>query len=245
MFYDLNHTGGKMTPLSAGPFNFLDQIPEFHDLPKSDLNYLLSKSFVLEMQDNEVIFSKGDKSDFFYFVIEGKVSMGGCSQNGQESTTCIARKKEMFCCLPALDMNPYPVTAVSSGPSKIIRIPTKVFHEICLRHPMTYQKFVNRVCSILRDVVQRHNRRMESAASRISALLISLNEKNNHPIRLTRAEIAKMVGVTVETSIRTLSLMNKQKIIESSRSVIKILDKDKLSGMAGTLADVRTEAAQG
>jgi CRP-like cAMP-binding protein len=217
-----------MCPITISPFSFLEQIPELQGLPKQALNSLSSKSSILEFADNEVIFHRGGTAKFFYFVIEGKVSMGECSKAGRESVNCIAGRKDLFCCLPALDMNPYPVTAISIGLSKVIRIPTKIFQEVCLRHPATYQIFVTRVCSNLRQIEQRHGQRMESATSRIALLLVGLNKKSNHPIRLTRAEVAKLVGVTVETTIRTLSQLGKKGIIQSKRGLIKIIDKDKL-----------------
>ena len=129
-----------MSPNPISPFDFLEQVPELQGLPKTDLNILLSKSSVLEIANGGVIFNQGDKADFFYYVVEGKISMGGCSQARRESLNCIAGKKDMFCCLPALDLNPYPVTAVSVGPSTVIRIPTKLFQEVGLRHRSVYQK---------------------------------------------------------------------------------------------------------
>ncbi len=217
-----------MSPNTISPFDFLDQVPELQGLPKPDLNTLLSKSSVLEFKDGDAIFHHGDKAEYFYYVVEGKVSMGGCSQGGRESVNCIAGKKDMFCCLPALDMNPYPVTAVSIGPSKVIRINTKIFQEICLRHPLIYQKFVARVCGNIREIEQRHGQRMDSAVSRVAALLVGLNKKSSRPIPLTRAEIAKLVGITVETAIRTLSQFDKKGIIQSKRGLIKIIDQKKL-----------------
>lgn len=138
------------TPTSL--FSFLERVPELQGLPKSELNHLLSKSSILELQEGEAVFQQGGKSEFFYFVLEGKVSMGGCSKAGRESVNCIASRKDLFCCLPALDMQPYPVTATSVGPSKVIQIPIPVFQEVCLRHPTIYQKFVIRVCANLREV---------------------------------------------------------------------------------------------
>lgn len=210
------------------PFDLLEQIPELQPLPKPELNILLSKSSLLEYKDGETIFHQGDKADFFFYVIEGKVSMGGCSQAGRESVNCIAGKKDMFCCLPALDMNPYPVSAVSIGTSKVIRIRTKVFQEICLRYPAVYQKFVFRVCSLMREIEQRHMQRTGSAISRVASLLVRSNKVESQPIRLTRSEIAKLVGVTVETAIRILSQLGKEGIIRSARGSIKIIDEDRL-----------------
>ena len=217
-----------MSPNTISPFDFLEQVPELQGLPKTDLNFLLSKSSILEIENGGVIFHQGDKAEFFYYVVEGKISMGGCSQAGRESVNCIAGRKDMFCCLPALDMNPYPVTATSIGLSKIIRIPTNTFQDVCLRHPSIYQKFVARVCLNIREIEQRHGQRMESATSRVASLLVGLNRKNSHPIRLTRAEVAKLVGITVETAIRTLSQFDKKGIIQSKRGLVKIIDKDKL-----------------
>lgn len=189
----------------------------------------MSKCTVLEISNCEMLFREGDSSDSVYFVVEGKVSMGNCTQSGRESTMCIAGRKDFFCCLPALDLKPYPVAAQSIGSSIVIKLPIAIFQEICRKHPSVYQKFVAKTCQILRDVAHRHNNRTESALSKIASLLVTLQSKSTHPIRLTRAEVAKLVGVTVETAIRTLSQMDKQKVIQSRRGVIKVIDKEKLS----------------
>lgn len=226
--YDLNHRKDILSPVPLSPFSFLEQLPEFQSLPKSDLNYLMSKCTVRELSNGQVIFQEGESSDFVYFVVDGKISMGNCTQSGRETTMCIAGRKDFFCCLPALDFKPYPVAAQSIGPSTVIKLPLSIFQEICRKHPLIYQKFVTKTCEILRGVAHRHNNRTESAFSKIASLLVNLHSKSTHPIRLTRAEVAKLVGVTVETAIRSLSEMDKQKVIQSKRGVIKIIDKEKL-----------------
>ncbi|MCG3176615.1 MAG: hypothetical protein MOGMAGMI_01573 [Candidatus Omnitrophica bacterium] len=222
------------SPIS--PFDFLAHVPELSSLPRPELNYLVSKSALIEIKPKQILFSQGEPSQYFYVVIEGRVSMGDCGSSGRETVSCIAGRRDIFCCLPALDHKPYPATAVSATDAKALRIPIAVLQEIGSRNPSVYQMFVAKVCANLRVIEQRHSQRMEPAVTRISSLLIDQYEKTPHPIRLTRAEIAKLTGTTVETAIRTLSQLGKRGILQSRRGLIKVVEAKKLYELAGRMA---------
>lgn len=214
-------------------FEFLEQVPELGPLPKPELNYLLSKCAVLQTKAQQRLFTQGDSPEYFYVVMEGRVAMGDCAASGRELITCIAARRDIFCCLPTLDLKPYPASAICITDAKVIKIPIRIFQEICQRHPVVYQRFVEKMCANLRHVEQRQTQSAEPVQTRIASLLVDHWEKNPHPVRLTRAEIAKLTGTTVETAIRTLSQMGKRGIIQSRRGLIKILDRDRLYELGG------------
>ena len=73
---------------------------------------------------------------------------------------------------------------------------------------------------------------VEKVESRIAALLLKLNEKNSDNqttgIKLTKKDIAEMVGTTVETSIRTISKFKKLGLITQTEGRIIVKDTAKL-----------------
>jgi CRP/FNR family transcriptional regulator len=78
---------------------------------------------------------------------------------------------------------------------------------------------------------------LEKVGSRIAALLLKLAEQAGTKtdsgtrlnIRLTKQDIAEMVGTTVETSIRTMSRFRKDGLIEETEGHIVILDPEALA----------------
>jgi len=80
---------------------------------------------------------------------------------------------------------------------------------------------------------------LEKVESRIASLLIKLSDKAGEKnsdgllltIKLTKQDIAEMVGTTVETSIRTMSKLSKAGIISSKGGKILIRDLDKLRSL--------------
>jgi CRP/FNR family transcriptional regulator len=80
---------------------------------------------------------------------------------------------------------------------------------------------------------------LEKVESRIASLLIKLADKAGEKtsegleinMKLTKQDVAEMVGTTVETSIRTMSKLSKQGVISSKGGKIIIRDLEKLRSL--------------
>jgi CRP/FNR family cyclic AMP-dependent transcriptional regulator len=56
-------------------FEELQQIPWFHDLPSSHVRHFAEISILRNFKAGEVFFHEGDKQDFFYVVLSGRVAL--------------------------------------------------------------------------------------------------------------------------------------------------------------------------
>ncbi len=82
---------------------------------------------------------------------------------------------------------------------------------------------------------------VEKVESRIASLLITLADKAGSKtdnavaidMKLTKQDIAEMVGTTVETSIRTMSKFKKLGIVAEKAGKIVIKDVNKLKTLCG------------
>jgi CRP/FNR family transcriptional regulator, nitrogen oxide reductase regulator len=86
---------------------------------------------------------------------------------------------------------------------------------------------------ILAARVSELNRRLRDVAGerveqRLFGVILTLSHRVGPVLNITRRELAEMVGATIETTIRILSSMKKEKIIASSRGKIVILDETRL-----------------
>ena len=76
--------------------------------------------------------------------------------------------------------------------------------------------------------------------ARIAALLLKLSNKVGVKtadgvlidMRLTKQDVADMVGTTVETSIRTFSKFKKQKLVKDTDGKIIITDREGLTALS-------------
>ena len=80
---------------------------------------------------------------------------------------------------------------------------------------------------------------LERVEARIASLLLKLSDKTGKKVddgiaidmRLTKQDIAEMVGTTVETSIRTMSKLKKIGIVTEKNGRIVIKNSEKLKSL--------------
>ena len=179
----------------------------------------------------EMVFQAGQPSDAVWVVKTGRVHLMKFLADGKASTTCVMTPGEPFCCLPALDRQPYPVDAIAAVDSIVVRIPQEAFHQAMERSPVFTQHTLCLFCDRLRQVEDKGCMVYEPAEQRLAQVLLGLSKKFGATIPLTRQELAEIAGTTHETTIRTLSRFKRQGLIRSIRGKTTILDAGKLAAL--------------
>lgn len=182
----------------------------------------------------ETIFRTGDPAEAVCVVKEGRVHLMKFLDDGQASTTCVMTKGETFCCLPALDRQPYPVDAIAAVDSVVIRIPTSAFHELLERNPAFLRDSLCLFCDRLRQVEHKSCMIYDSVERRLAQALLTLSKKFGPTIPLTKHELAELASTTVETTIRVLSQLKKQGIVRSVRGSTTIAKPDQLQRLTSS-----------
>lgn len=207
---------------------FLKQAQLFQNLPAKDRERLVSFSRERIFKKQETIFHEGRPSDSIWLVMEGRVHLLHYLASGRTQTSCVMTSGETFCCLPALDRDVYPATAVAAVDSKVLQIPTSLFHELMGRTPTLLQETLCLFGSRLRQVEARGCLVHDPVERRVAIALLGLKKKFGQTIPMTRQEIADLTGTTVETAIRTISRFQKEGWVRSSRGKIELLRTDRL-----------------
>src|SRR3989338_7450147 len=114
---------------------FLVGISIFKHLLPSERQYLASVSVEKRYAKGDTIFRAGEMARSVYIVKDGRVHLMKFLENGQASTTCVMTEKELFCCLPSLVLEPFPVDAIAAVDSVVVRIPISAFHELLHKNP--------------------------------------------------------------------------------------------------------------
>ena len=179
----------------------------------------------------ETIFQAGEPSDAVWVVKTGRVHLMKFLPDGKASTTCVMTPGEPFCCLPALDRQPYPVDAIAASDTIVIRIPQEAFHQAMERSPAFTQQTLCLFCDRLRQVEEKGCMVYEPAEQRLARVLLGLAKKFGPTIPLTRQELAEIAGTTPETTIRTLSRFRRLGLIRSLRGTTTILHAERLSAL--------------
>ena len=186
--------------------------------------YLIPAKF----RKKEVIFSEGDPSDWLYVVIKGKVKITKLSQNGREIILEIISPMDFFGGVAVMRGFPYPANAVAMDDAELLKISRSNLMRILDRFPnLMYCMAMNIGDRIKGSHEALKNIAVEKVESRIASMLIKLADKaGSEPLgdgsvtidmKLTKQDIAEMVGTTVETSIRTMSKFKNSALSQKKR----------------------------
>lgn len=188
----------------------------------------------------EAIFQEGDPSDWLYIVEEGKVKITKLSQEGKEIILEIIPSSGMFGGIAVVKGFPYPANAVVMEDAKLLKISRQNLMKVLDRFPEVMFSLIQNLGERLKDSHEtKKNIALEKVSSRIAALLSKLAEQTGTKtttgvsleLKLTKQDIAEMVGTTVETSIRTMSKFKKMGLIEEKAGKIIIKDLEGLKSV--------------
>ncbi|MDP3048677.1 MAG: Crp/Fnr family transcriptional regulator [Thermodesulfovibrionales bacterium] len=220
----------------------LKKIPIFGTLNTSDMEEVKPYLIPANFKKKEVIFSEGDSSDWLYIVTKGKVKITKLSQNGREIILEIISPMDFFGGVAVIRGFPYPANAVAMDDAEVLKISRSNLMRILDRFPnLMYCMAMNIGDRIKGSHEALKNIAVEKVGSRIASLLIKLADKAGSKtdnavaidMKLTKQDIADMVGTTVETSIRTMSKFKKLGIVSEKGGNIAIKDINKLKALCG------------
>jgi CRP-like cAMP-binding protein len=218
----------------------LKKIPIFSALNYEELkeiqSYLSKESF----KKKEEIFSEGDSSDWFYILVNGKVKITKMSVDGREIIIELISPPDFFGGFAVLKGFPYPANAVAMEDSDVIKISRHNLLRVIDRFPNVMYDMTANLGDRIREFHDTlKNNALERVESRIAALLLKLADKTGEKkdktilinMRLTKQDIAEMVGTTVETTIRIMSKFKKSGFIDDKDGKVLIKDLDALESI--------------
>jgi CRP-like cAMP-binding protein len=198
--------------------------------------YLLPKTY----KKKETVFDEGDPSEWLYIVKTGKVKITKISQEGKEIILELIQPMDFFGGIAVVRGFPYPANAVAMEDTEVLKISRQNLMRIMDRFPNLMYCMSTNIGDRIKDSHETlKNIALEKVESRIASLLLKLCDKAGEKtadgvsitMKLTKQDIAEMVGTTVETSIRTMSKLAKTGIVTSKGGKIIIRDLDKLKSL--------------
>lgn len=218
----------------------LNKIPIFNTLSGSDVKEITPYFIPASFKKREVIFSEGDPSEWLYVVTEGKVKITKLSQDGKEIILEVVPPLDFFGGIAVMRGFPYPANAVAMEDTKLLKISRSNLMRILDRFPNLMYCMALQVGERVKESHETlKNIALERVEARIASLLLKLADKTGSKsadgmvidMKLTKQDIAEMVGTTVETSIRTMSKFKKLGIVAERDGRIVIKNQEKLKAL--------------
>jgi CRP/FNR family cyclic AMP-dependent transcriptional regulator len=157
---------------------------------------------VRSYRDNEIIFSQGDRADAVFYIQSGTVKLTMAATRRKKAIIAILLRGSFFGegCLGGQSLRMY--TARSIGPSTITRLQKETTLRTLKRDPqftaLLNAYLLSRVIRVEEDLADQFFNFSEKRLARVLLLFgqISKESKPEHPLKVSQATLAEMVGTT-------------------------------------------------
>ncbi len=188
----------------------------------------------------QVIYHEGNRPHGLYCIYQGKVKLYKLGNLGKEQIIRLAGKGEILGYRSLVCNERYYGTATALEDSEICHISLESFNNVLEESSELNYKLIKLLTKDIKDSEKKIiNISQKSVEERVAEALIMLKEcfgmeDNGTTLNssITRKEIGDIAGVTTESTIRKLSDLNKQGVINLNGRKIEIPDMKRLIRVA-------------
>lgn len=220
-----------------GRFRKKQQVGNFdrRDNGQASLNELLLKGKSKSVSAKQVMYVEGDNPAYLYYLVKGQVKTYKRFKDGRELSSSLYGDGDFFGFESICSGELYADNAATLATSEIIQIPKQDFLEHLLHHQAVSNLFI----SLLSGKVKGKSEQMlqlaySSVRKRVADALLQVAEKfgngtsDNATIKISRNNLAALVGTASETVSRMLADFKEEKLIDKTGNAINILSVQKL-----------------
>jgi len=216
-----------------GVMEFLEEAKKIHDL-----KLISDEREVRTYSKRQLIYEEEARPTHLFFVNRGKVKIFRRNEDGKELITGLVKEGEFFGYTPLLEGKGYEDSAETLEESEIMMIPKKEFDELITHDPQVAAQFIKMLANRLSGKEDELMRlAYNSVRKRVADALLLVyeryknSEKDKPSLKITREDLAHMVGTATESLIRTLSDFRSEKLIDIIDGKIEIVNEEKLKRM--------------
>lgn len=183
----------------------------------------------------QTLFNEGSRPNGLFSLYSGKMKIVKDNSDGKEQIIRLVKPGDTLGYRALIAGTSYSATAIALEDSVVCSFSREYFDQILLSNAKVGNELIKLLSVTLGDAEERMAKMsLKPVRERLAEALILLNktynidEKPNFSISISREDLANIVGTAKETAIRFLSEFKADKIISTQKSIIKILDLNKL-----------------
>lgn len=202
----------------------LQQIPIFAELEERVLAQLAARCVPRAVGEGFTLFRAGEPCAGLYVVLEGRVRVYRSSPDGREQTVAVEGPGRAVAELPLFDGGPYPASAVTMSPSRLVFLPRGEFEHAFRSDPDVAAAVVRALGGRLRHLVQLlETVAFRDVAARLAMRLADYADGSGTPasggvaflLERTQEELASEIGTARESVSRALKQLTTRGLIRS------------------------------
>ncbi|MFZ6012804.1 MAG: Crp/Fnr family transcriptional regulator [Bacteroidota bacterium] len=180
------------------------------------------RATLIELNGDQILFREGDHAADYFQVEDGCIKMSVVNPEGQEFILGIYERGESLGEAALIGKYPYQGNASAIESSKVWRMPGDFFFQMLKDNFASHLKIDQVLCQLLRyksmvlTEVSSHapEHRIHSLLKYFKAKKAGTRNGDKLTIPYTRQQLADMVGLRVETVIRTVKRMEKEGLLQ-------------------------------
>ncbi len=211
----------------------------FADLSDNEIEFIDKHSKIIDIKKGEYIFKEDAQPYALFCMFVGKAKLFKTGEEGKEQIVRFANTGDIIGYRALLSGDCYQCSASAIVNSTLLSIPKEVVEEVFDRNLNMYKTFVKHLANDLRqaeititDLAQKPVRERVAECVLLLKQTYGLDDERYINIKLSREEMASIVGTATETVIRLLSEFKKDGIIEMDIRRIRIKDQERLERTA-------------
>lgn len=186
------------------------------------------------LRQGTTLYHAGDDGDYMFTVRTGSLKLVQYLADGSQRIVRIARSTDVVG-LETLVGGPYQHDAVALGTSEVCRFPSRVVRELGQNNPQLHRELMTRWQRALSEAdAWLTELSTGSARQRVARLLLRLvRDRETSDCQLfSREDMGAMLGITTETTSRTIAEFKRQGLVVEGDSSRFLLDVPNLQRIA-------------
>ena len=217
----------------------LSGIKIFESFSEEELGEVAGISHKRKFPKNSHLFRQGEEMAHFYFIIRGNVKVYRIDRDGREQIVNFFGPGEMLPHHAIFRTDPYPANAGTTVESEIISIAKEDFESLLHSRPDISIKMFKYLGNLIVDLQNRLQEKiLKPTDVQLLSLLLRLSRSHGEEtddslikisMRLTKQEMASMIGLTRETVSRNLSAFKMLGLITENREGFITIDTEQIN----------------
>ena len=220
----------KFGELSNISINKKSSVKDTNSLDLESLHKLFTNRRKFDYKKGSTIYCEGNSSNHLFYIISGEIKTYKNNEHGKEFITRIYKNNDLFGFTSLLKNKPYSENASALVDSWLVKITKKEFLEMVKNNSRLSVEIID----LLVDKLENLNTHLihvayDSVRKKTAEILYELYiERGSEIIKISRKNLANLVGIAKESLIRTLTELKEEKIIKTKRKSIVVIDPQRL-----------------
>lgn len=202
----------------------------FQGLTDDTLGEVARSAMMRRIPRGQAVVHAGDRTDYIYFVLTGSLKVVVSDEDGREVILSILGQGELFGEMGMFGEQPRSASVVAVVPSDLIMVAKNDFRHLMQEN---FEVAWRMMCN-LADRLRNADRKIESLAlmdvyGRVARLLLEMSEEVNGENlvvrKVTKQDIAKMIGASREMVSRVMKDLSVQGLIEDTDQGIVLRER--------------------